>query len=712
MGIRQRSSSKGLQTAPPTTVADRLSLSSSSSHESYTAASPDEEPTKTTTTKKPNSPQWATAWYLLFHVRQRGGMTTTMTTTRQRPHGYCNRRRLILIVSTVTLLLLLSIINVAILGRQTTTDLASSSSSSSSTSSSSWSLLSPPALAVWKNQNLYHQQATKRKAMDHHHPRVYRIATSSSSFSLHHTDGSQSFLRSPQPLITKSARQRVSLLLPPPPLRLSPDDENDADNDFNNWNDKNVSTTQPPLRDPPAHEKNCIPLASWQTASYPTCNIMHDIDMKAHLLAQWQKPGGLVPSLASDVANNTIAIGNLTATELFSSTGWWPELHILAKGWFRTTWEWRNRYPDTTKNDNDIVVLKTLRMEREFLSEYYDLHNRDAMAMERLTFSPYVVNVYGYCGQSALNEYADFPHGQDVKTLEKLSRLMRGKRDARAMLLRLVMAAGLASGLAHVHRAGAEWQVDLIPQESLPPLPRQAIPALMVHYDINPRNIALFSAGRPKINDFNIAEFIRYDPVRKQPCGFESRMHGPWWRSPEEVRTTNDANSSIPILLNEKVDVYSLGSTLLHLFTSFAPRGKMILAREDMVRNQVIAGKAPVWLPEFANANDTVSIAFRHVIQNCHHAEPHKRWSAQQIANYFLQTLRDHKVTLMHAVEEQQRLEALQLQQQEHNPTTALGNGGGSKADTTSSLVVTSKTDSEQLEEEEEEEDAVYENKG
>ena len=32
----------------------------------------------------------------------------------------------------------------------------------------------------------------------------------------------------------------------------------------------------------------------------------------------------------------------------------------------------------------ETVVLKTLRIEREFLDEYYELHRRDALAMERL----------------------------------------------------------------------------------------------------------------------------------------------------------------------------------------------------------------------------------------------------------------------------------------------------------------------------------------
>ena len=42
----------------------------------------------------------------------------------------------------------------------------------------------------------------------------------------------------------------------------------------------------------------------------------------------------------------------------------------------------------------ESVVLKTLRLEREYKREYYELHRRDALAMERLTYSPFVVNVH------------------------------------------------------------------------------------------------------------------------------------------------------------------------------------------------------------------------------------------------------------------------------------------------------------------------------
>lgn len=341
-----------------------------------------------------------------------------------------------------------------------------------------------------------------------------------------------------------------------------------ADNEFV------LSESKQPVPSEKSHLENCVPLAEWMTDSYPNCNLFHEISLPRSILA------------------------NTTSPELTDE-----ELTQLGRGWFRTTWRWDRL--------DEALVLKTLRFEREFLNEYYDLHNRDAVAMERLTASPYVVDVYGYCGQSAINELADFPF-DNMQYLETLSRRMRGIYDHESLFLRLGIAAGMAQGLADVHRAGGDGR------------------ALMAHYDINPRNVALFRGARPKINDFNIAEFLHYNPQTNQTCGFPGRMRAPWWRAPEEMDLENK------VMLDEKVDVYSLGSTLFHLFTSFSPRGQMVASREEMVRGWVRNGKKPVLMPLLKNHTDPIAVTFREVLDRCFEAEPHLRASSAEIADILM----------------------------------------------------------------------------
>lgn len=352
-------------------------------------------------------------------------------------------------------------------------------------------------------------------------------------------------------------------------------------------NDESLRVVQPtqPIPSEKAHLDNCVPLADWMTASYPSCNHFHEMSLPRSMQ------------------------GNISSSD--------PEgnrLEKLGRGWFRTTWRWDR--PEET------VVLKTLRIQREFLNEYYDLHNRDALAMERLTGSPYVVDVYGYCGQSAINELADFAI-EDMTYLEKLSRRLRGMYDHESLYLRLGIAASVARGLADVHRAGGDGR------------------PMMAHYDINPRNVALFRGARAKINDFNIAEFLYYNPQTNKTCGFPSRMHAPWWRAPEEM------GSDRQVLLDEKIDIYSLGSTLFHLFTSFSPRGKMLATREEMVRDLVKNGKRPVLMPFLRNSNDTIAMTFRQVLDRCHVLDPSKRASAEEIATILEAALQRERKALL-----------------------------------------------------------------
>lgn len=66
----------------------------------------------------------------------------------------------------------------------------------------------------------------------------------------------------------------------------------------------------------------------------------------------------------------------------------------------------------------------------------------------------------------------------------------------------------------------------------------------MVHYDINPSNIAITKGGIPKLNDFNMAQFLRWNVKKKKRCGFSARLFEPWWRSPEEMIMSSSTNET------------------------------------------------------------------------------------------------------------------------------------------------------------------------
>jgi len=52
------------------------------------------------------------------------------------------------------------------------------------------------------------------------------------------------------------------------------------------------------------------------------------------------------------------------------------------------------------------AVLKMMKMEHDVIPRNFERHRREAITMERLTHSPYVIDLYGYCGNSILTEFA------------------------------------------------------------------------------------------------------------------------------------------------------------------------------------------------------------------------------------------------------------------------------------------------------------------
>ena len=89
----------------------------------------------------------------------------------------------------------------------------------------------------------------------------------------------------------------------------------------------------------------------------------------------------------------------------------------MANGYYRDVWVVTNDHYDNddatnvisssrnaTNNNNNKIVLKTLRFEHEFDLRKWDRHRRDAIAMERLTSSRFVLDIYTSCGNSGPTE--------------------------------------------------------------------------------------------------------------------------------------------------------------------------------------------------------------------------------------------------------------------------------------------------------------------
>jgi hypothetical protein len=243
--------------------------------------------------------------------------------------------------------------------------------------------------------------------------------------------------------------------------------------------------------------EDCIPMHTWQTLSYPTCNALHESD-----LTHWMDHDHHRSPPTNFARRETIADdgGDDHDSKSRSNTKKYDNkaeakdirLKLVNHGHYRDVWVIPDNDVDHPKylENNHHRVVKTLRMDQDYTPRNYDRHRRDAMAMERLTFSPYVVDIYGYCGNSGMFEYSP---GGDVYNAITMSRI--------AMVKKLEIAVQVAKGLADLHT----FEDDGV--------------ASIAHTDFGPNQIVKVD-GIFKLNDFNRARFIRKHNDTGLPCTY------------------------------------------------------------------------------------------------------------------------------------------------------------------------------------------------
>lgn len=307
----------------------------------------------------------------------------------------------------------------------------------------------------------------------------------------------------------------------------------------------------------PFAEGECVPMSDWQTTFHPSCNAVHELG-----LAQI----GANPEMEFD---------------LFGKKGFW-----------------RHAWKVQRKHSKDVFALKTLKIQHNF-EEAHFLHDRiDAVAMERLTGSPHVIDVFGFCGHSVYTEYADG---------ERLGAV--ADRARKRFLATLQMAKDIAEGLADVHGIDGDDKVSF------------------VHLDVNPANIVIVG-DKLKLNDFNIGIIRRWNTTSNTPCGFPAQFPNPQWRSPEEARNEN--------FLTEKVDVFSMGHIFFRLISGAEPWNRLEPGGKPSkaeVNVKVQQGILPTIPESVLQSTDPEIVAIRQVMLRCYEKDPNDRPSAREIAN-------------------------------------------------------------------------------
>ena len=141
---------------------------------------------------------------------------------------------------------------------------------------------------------------------------------------------------------------------------------------ISNWKKKVKS-----VESTPSHCKE----TRWQIEHYPTCQIIHETDLKKTL---------------SNIDN------------------------FIGNGYWRSVWGIGN-----TEEGKREAVIKIMQTKHEFSFRNFERHRRDSMTMEVLSDNPYVVDEYGFCGNSVLTEFV----GSDLTKIVQ-NPLTRSRRSA------------------------------------------------------------------------------------------------------------------------------------------------------------------------------------------------------------------------------------------------------------------------------------------
>lgn len=238
--------------------------------------------------------------------------------------------------------------------------------------------------------------------------------------------------------------------------------------------------------DPLSHQgKDCVAQYDWQETSFPSCNILMEVDI-TNL--------NLLPMFHEEHYNNK--------HDLPLASSW---LHsyskLIANGHWRDVWRIENLLRHNGKQE-ETFILKTMRYRHDYVPRNYDRHRRDAIVMERLSGSKFIMDIYAACGNSGLFQFAD---GGDLEQSMWYQRHRDKKSDEKPWSPeeKMIIAYQAVSGLVDLHNFA-----------------KAGVPAV-AHTDIGPNQyVYVEEEGLYKLNDFNRARFMAKHNNTSELCTY------------------------------------------------------------------------------------------------------------------------------------------------------------------------------------------------
>jgi len=344
--------------------------------------------------------------------------------------------------------------------------------------------------------------------------------------------------------------------------------------------------------------EHCVAQYDWQETTIATCNLLMEIDM-TNL--------NRLPMFHENHYNNKHDLP-VSSSSLHSYS------RILSNGYWRDVWEIENllRYKG---KEEETFILKTQRYEHDWEERNYDRHRRDAVAMEQLTPSNFIMDIYAFCGASGLFQFAD---GGDLASAIDYNNDLKedGNEKRWTSQEKLIIAYQLASGVTDMHNFANE-----------------GVPAIS-HTDIDSGQFVYVEEdGLYKLNDFNRGRFIGKNKKTNELCKYYVGSNPGTFRSPEEYKYDGQT---------AKVDVFQLGNTLYNVLTGLYPFDDTDDTHE--VRKLVKAGERPPIPSVYQNSTDPFDQALLKAIQMCWIHDPEKRATSRELHTFIVSELDRLKV--------------------------------------------------------------------
>jgi len=329
----------------------------------------------------------------------------------------------------------------------------------------------------------------------------------------------------------------------------------------------------------------CSP-KSWHMDSYPTCNIIHEIDLRSSLGIR-KKRGKIIPADLGEGDKSEVVY---TSREKQKARA----MGYLGSGLWRQVWgiDPNNELPS---NISYPAVLKAMKQEHNTDVRNADRHRRDALVMEKLTSSEYIMSIYGFCGNTVLTEYGGHPLDDYILGSKDIPDVKKYSRNIEEGKIRLALDVMRSLQVLHEVQDGP-----------------------IIHADIQAKQFLIDPIKGVKLNDFNRCRFVPTNDKTGSDCKITIQSAPGANRSPEEYEQ---------LKLDEKIDIFSTANILYSILTGSRPWGEGLKRLE--ISKAVMKKERPRIDARFRRKG-TLDAVLAELIDNMYEYDPVRRYSAKK----------------------------------------------------------------------------------